>query len=44
MNSATLTQETREEDRPVVKTTPAMAAGLADKPWSVSELLNAIAV
>jgi len=35
-----LTQETREEDRPPVKTMPAMA----DKPWSVSELLNFIAM
>ena len=40
----TLTEAAREEDRPANKTTPAMAAGLAEKPWNVSELLNAIAV
>lgn len=40
----TLTEATREEDKRAVKTTPAMAAGLAEKPWDVSELLNAIAV
>lgn len=45
----TLTEATREyrEDGTKTKpipTTPAMAAGLADRPWSVSELLNAIAV
>jgi IS1 family transposase len=40
----TLTQETREENEKPVPTTPAMKAGLAEKPWSVSELLNATAV
>jgi len=45
----TLTEATRElqEDGTLTKavpTTPAMASGLAEKPWSVSDLLNAIAV
>ena len=40
----TLTEAAREEDRPVNKMKPAMAAGLAEKPWNVSDLLNAIAV
>lgn len=40
----TLTEAAREVDRPANKTTPAMAAGLAEKPWNVSDLLNVIAV
>jgi hypothetical protein len=37
----TLTDATwEEEDRPLVKTTPAMAAGLTDRVWSAGELLE----
>jgi len=39
----TLTDETRTEDQPRRKTTPAMAAGLTDHVWSVAELLAAVA-
>jgi hypothetical protein len=38
----TLTDETRSEDQPRRKTTPAMKAGLTDHVWSVAELLGAI--
>jgi IS1 family transposase len=37
---ATLTEATRSADRPMVKTTPAMAAGLTDHVWTVAELLE----
>jgi hypothetical protein len=40
----TLTDETRTDDEPRRKTTPAMAAGLTDHVWSVAELLGAIGV
>jgi IS1 family transposase len=36
----TLTEATRAPERPLVKTTPAMAAGLTDHVWSVAELLE----
>jgi transposase-like protein/IS1 family transposase len=37
---STLTEQTREEDQPARKTTPAMATGLTDHVWSVAELLR----
>jgi hypothetical protein len=40
----TLTDDTRTEDQPRRKTTPAMAAALTDHVWSVAELLAAIGV
>ena len=38
----TLTDETRAEGAPKRKTTPAMASGLTDHVWSVTELLAKI--